>query len=430
MITSAKTSLFILCITLILHVGCQEKKEGNTSHTSKPNILIIQMNDLGYEEIAFYPKNGIALTNLDRLGRESVRFQRFYVAALGAPTQASLLTGRHYLRTGVSHNNGGRNFVSLQEKTIAKFFKESGYTTGMWGLWQLGDSPGYYPWHRGFDDAFIIRQKLNGKGAFYNGESIENTSVTDEVITDYALRFIENASNRPFFAYIAYVNDPGVVENIPLDIAAEKDIPESVAKRYAAIKHCDTQIGRLLSALNQLHLDDNTTVIFMSNNGPAMNDPLLSRQNTRPSARKHLKGTKGTLAENGIRSPFYIRYKNVFTSEKNQVLADVSDLFPTLCDIAGISTAENNVLLDGKTLTPVLKKQSSRRDDKLVFNYAEPSWQFTHDSTRLLQTYEPVLQSDTSALEFSRQTLSVHNQDYKLVLNPLFIDHSIPLVNG
>ncbi len=430
MITSGKTNLLILCITLVLHVGCQEKEEGHTSRTQKPNILIIQVNDLGYEEIAFYHKNGIAFNNLDRLGRESVRFQRFYVAALGAPTQASLLTGRHYLRTGVSHNYGGRNFLSLQEKTIAKFFKESGYTTGMWGLWQLGDSPGYYPWHRGFDNAFITRQKFNDKGTHYNGESINKNSATDEVITDYALRFIENASNRPFFAYIAYVNAPDIPENRLLDITREKDIPKSVAKRYAAIENCDTQIGRLLSALNQLQLDDNTMVIFMSNNDPTKNRPLLPRQNSRSSEEKRLKDTKGTLAENGIRSPFYIRYKNIFTSGKNQVLADVSDLFPTLCDIAGISIAENSVLLDGKTLIPVLKKESNRRNDKLVFNYTEPSWQFTHDSTRLLQTYKAVLQSDTSALKFSKQTLSIHNQDYKLVLNPLIIDHSIPLVNG
>ncbi len=376
------------------------------------------MNNFKISDLECGGNEAVSSEHLDRLAQEGVRFHRFYVPALGAPAQASLLTGRHHLRTGVSHNYGGRNFLNLEEKTIANIFRQHGYATGMWGLWQIGDAPGYYPWYRGFDDAFIIDVKNGCNTAIYNKKWIEQVAIADSVITNYALDFINKHQHQPFLGYVAFTARPAYAKRIPLSYRQKHrtaGYSEHRTLQYAAIDFDDDQIGRLISTLERLDLMQKTIIVVLSNNAPMR---CLPPAHNPAFAIQHNNSSKGPLAEEATRSPLFIWNKNRFKPKSVRQLNDVSDLLPTLCDIAAIEIDKEKRFLDGRNFAALLKEQSEKSSDKLVFNYAEKSWRFTDRIDRLEKTYKPVNTNSETAIPFSNQILSVQDQDYKLLLNP------------
>ena len=125
--------------------------------TNPPNFLVILLDDLGWSDLGCHGNSIISTPNIDQLASESVRFHNFYVNPVCAPTRASLLTGRHFLRTGVAHVHGGKDFVHLEETLLPEYLKQQGYATGMWGKWHSGHAAGYFPWERGFDQAYMAR---------------------------------------------------------------------------------------------------------------------------------------------------------------------------------------------------------------------------------------------------------------------------------
>ena len=159
--------LSCLVLTLVIAGGLHSCN----TETERPNIILILMDDMGWDDLSLHGNQIIETPNLDKFARESVQFQQFYVNPVCAPTRASLLTGRDYLRTGVSHVNGGKGYLNLEETTIAEIFSGAGYATGMWGKWHSGSADGYQPWERGFDEAYVVGSyshennfgKLNGK---------------------------------------------------------------------------------------------------------------------------------------------------------------------------------------------------------------------------------------------------------------------------
>lgn len=157
--------LFFVLLICNFFISCKPT-ENNAFNDERPNILIIQVDDLGYDDLALHRNPYLSTPNLDRLGKESARFERFYVNAVCAPTRASLLTGQHYLRTGVSHVHGGKDYLSKAVPTLGDHFTAAGYVTGMWGKWHSGNAEGYYPWQRGFQEAYMSKlyQHRNGYG--------------------------------------------------------------------------------------------------------------------------------------------------------------------------------------------------------------------------------------------------------------------------
>jgi len=171
-IKSTGAGIAALHLTGIL--SCQKR-----DHT-KPNFIIIQLDDLGWSDIGIHGNKIVETPNIDRLALESVRFNQFYVNPVCAPTRAALLTGRDFLRTGVSHVHGGKDFLHLEEKTIADAFKAGGYVTGIWGKWHCGHTDGYFPWERGFDEAYLAKlyQHKNSHGSL-NGQEEEHQDWDD-----------------------------------------------------------------------------------------------------------------------------------------------------------------------------------------------------------------------------------------------------------
>jgi hypothetical protein len=125
--------------------------------TVAPNFIIIQTDDMGYDDLAFHGNPHTQTPTMDTLATEAVQFNNFYTTSVCAPSRASLLTGRDHWSTGVSGMHGGRDFMNLDETTFAEVMQDAGYATGMWGKWHTGKTDGYFPWDRGFDEAFMAK---------------------------------------------------------------------------------------------------------------------------------------------------------------------------------------------------------------------------------------------------------------------------------
>ena len=167
--------LFLALIILI--TGC--------ANHQKPNIILIQADDLGFCDLAIHGNTFAETPALDNLAKNGMQFSNFYVNSVCAPTRASLLTGRHFLRTGVSHVHGGKDFIHLEETLLPEALKENGYVTGMWGKWHSGKTAGYFPWQRGFDEAYMAQlYKHENSRGYLNGELVEHQKWASEVITD------------------------------------------------------------------------------------------------------------------------------------------------------------------------------------------------------------------------------------------------------
>jgi arylsulfatase A-like enzyme len=376
---------------------------------------------MGVDDFGFV-NHQLATPRLDTLAKESVVFEQFYVNAVCAPTRASLLTGRHFLRTGVSHVHGGKDFVHRGETLLPQALKENGYTTGMWGKWHSGHSPGYYPWERGFDEAYMadLYKHEQSRGLF-NVQAVTHSGWADEVVADYAIDFLQRQRGTPFFAFLSFLSPHTPIrapESFVTKHLAAGHRPNQAAL-YGMIKHLDHQIGRVLDALDELGLAENTIVIFLSDNGPQILTGFLSPEERQARYASGWRGHKGDLWENGVKSPLFIRWTGELEPAKRAQLADVTDLYPTLVQLAGGQYPDGQLPLDGHSLLPYLQGDSRERTGKIIFDYAHRGWipsddvPYTLDG--LYQEYDPV-QKDT--LRWANQILSVRRDDFKFVLNP------------
>lgn len=364
----------------------------------------------------------IATPRLDALAKASLDFEQFYVHAVCAPTRASLLTGRHFLRTGVSHVHGGKDFIHQGETLLPKTLKINGYTTGMWGKWHSGHSPGYYPWERGFDEAYMadLYRHEQSRGLL-NGRNVTHTGWADEVVADYAIDFMKRNRDTAFFAFLSFLSPHTPIRASEPYVAKHLNTGQSPnqAALYGMIEHLDHQVGRVLDALEELGLADNTIVLFLSDNGPQILTGFLTPEERQERYAGGLRGHKGDLWENGVKSPLLIRWPGHFGPAKRAQLADVTDLYPTLVELAGGQYPDRQLPLDGLSLVRYLQDDSLERPGKIVFDYAHRGWipsdDMPYSLDGLYQEYDPV-QKDT--LRWQNQILSVRLGDFKLILNP------------
>lgn len=401
----------LIFITLVLSCSTQ---------AIRPNVVLIQLDDLGFDDIAHHGNTYVKTPNIDALAQSSVAFSHFYVNPVCAPTRAALLTGRHYLRTGVSHVHGGRDFVSLDETLISEVFQSAGYRTGMWGKWHSGKTTGYFPWERGFDEAYMAQlyKHANSQGHL-NGKFVEHEKWADEVIVDYAIDFIKKDPEAPFFAYLSFLtcHRPLVAPEHLINKYLEKNLPESLATLYAMIDHADQQIGRVTGFLKSAGLEQNTLVLFMSDNGPDydafQDDSIRQIRNV-----NGLRGHKGDIWENGVRSPLFIKWTDHYEAKTIDNIVEVTDILPTLVDICKIQLPENHRPLDGRSFLPLLNNQKMPAP-KSIFNYAHRSWPPANKHAAFLDDqYNPVLPEDKKEMLLEDQVISITRAPYKLLINP------------
>ncbi len=403
---------------------------------AKPNFILIVADDMGYDDLGVHGNKLIDTPNLETLAAESVQFRQFIVSPVCAPTRAALLTGRQFLRTGVSHVHGGKDFLNLNETTIAEVLGRAGYATGMWGKWHSGKTSGYFPWERGFDEAYMAGlYKHRDNVGLLNGKEVKHTGWTANVLTDYCIEFIKRNKDKPFFAYLPYL-----ACHAPLDASEEltrkyqaKGLSKNLSILYAMLDNLDSQIGRLLKTIDESGLAENTFIIFTSDNGPAVINDLLTDEDRIIRYVNHFRGHKGNMWENGVRVPLFIRRQGKTRPAVVEHLVDVTDIFPTLLDLADIPLPQNNLALDGRSIKPYILGGAEQLELKNYFNYASPGWPpsdkpWTAEGVK--DEYRPIPPEEKRNLRFEEQLLTVRNDKYKLLTNPGETAGAPELVDG
>lgn len=418
----------LVCLPLWF-TGCGGDRDATAA--GRPNIILLLADDLGYDDLGVHGNRYIETPRLDQLASRSVRFDQFYVTPVCATTRASLLTGRHFLRTGVSHVHGGKDFLHLDEYTLAEALQDAGYVTGMWGKWHSGKTPGYFPWERGFDEAFMARlyHHRDNVGSM-NGRELRTEGWTTRVLTDMAIQFIQENREGPFFACIPYLTC-----HAPLDCPPayrrkymSKGISENLSTLYGMVEQLDENVGRLIDALDELGLSENTVILFLSDNGPAILNDLLTDEDRAFRYVSGMRGHKGNIWENGIRSPLWISWKGRYSPGETAQLADVTDLFPTLLALAGVSHPQGKLPVDGQSLVSILEGEPAIRKEKVVYLYANPGWPPTDlpwTPEGVKDEYRPWKCGGGDNLIFRNQILGIRTPGYKLLMNPGPTDGSI-----
>jgi arylsulfatase A len=323
---------------------------------SKPNILFIIADDMGYGDFGLFSEGRVRTPALDRLVTEGLCLTQHYSAApVCAPARAGFLTGRYPHRTGAidMREHRGLDRIALREKTIADHLQRQGYKTALIGKWHNGCiDPEFHPNNRGFDHFFGFRashQRYYDWTLENNGQRIEaNGDYLTDVFTDAAIDFITANQKQPFFLTLAY-NAPHDPLECPDDEVApyrQPDRHENVAKIYGMVTRMDKGITRILDTLDQLGLASNTLVCFTSDNGPAMYDNM-NRFNC------NFNGGKGHVYEGGIRVPMILRWPDALPqNQHNDSLIHFCDWLPTLLAAATNTRDQSNLKSQISNLNP------------------------------------------------------------------------------
>ena len=332
----------------------------SAASSKPPNIVLILCDDLGYGDLGCYGSK-IHTPNLDRMAAEGVRFTNFCSAdPVCSPSRAALLTGRYPTRVGVPtvffpQDTAG---LSLQEKTLADLLKARNYKTICIGKWHLGRPAEYLPTRRGFDEYFGIpySNDMNPRVLMHNDEVVEESVKLETLTARYterAVKFIHDNRDGPFFLYL-----PHTYPHIPLG-ASERFRGKSSEGLYGdVVEELDWSVGQIRQALKQDKLEQNTLVIFTSDNGPWYQ-----------GSPGKLRGRKNTTYEGGVREPFLAAWPGKIS--KGRVcngLASMLDILPTVVRLCGAAPPSSP--LDGIDIWPLLtgQKESIDREVLLYFD--------------------------------------------------------------
>lgn len=335
---------------------------------TRPNILHILVDDLGYGDFSFFNKGVSETPFLDQFIQESLCLSQHYTSSpVCNPSRASLLTGRYPHRTGSIDTLEWRGLerLDLNEVTIADILSNAGYRTGLIGKWHLGAfDPRYKPEKRGFDEAICFR---GGMHDYYDWrlESGDRVLRADgRYLTDYwtdeAIDFLKRSPKDPFYLHLTY-NAPHTPLQAPEEDMAvfrdRDDLSEAVKTLYAMIRRLDRNVGRLLEQIDQLGLRENTLIVFSSDNGPQFGgagDDCLDRFNCQ------LHGSKGSTYEGGIRVPAILRWPAGLTPDQSgdNTFFHMCDWLPTILSLACVEAPEG-IKLDGVDQSSALRGEGT-----------------------------------------------------------------------
>ncbi|MEZ6117345.1 MAG: sulfatase [Pirellulaceae bacterium] len=353
----------------------------SAAQTSLPNILVILVDDLGYGDLSCYGAKDLRSPHVDQLISRGLRFDQFYAnCPVCSPTRASLLTGRYPELVGVpgvirTHPENSWGYLAQDATTLPTVLKTVGYDTAIVGKWHLGFESPNRPEERGFDhveaylgdmmDDYYSHRRHNINYMVRGNKTIDPKGHATDLFTDWACQYLNSRreSNRPFFLYLAY-NAPHTPIQPPEDWLAkvkqrEPEISAARAKLVALIEHLDHGIGQVMQTLHELPFADNTIVVFTSDNGGQLN---VSANNGA------LRDGKQSMYEGGLKVPAAVVWPNHIQSGRrtNQPVLTM-DLYPTLCEIAGINLANQHVPVDGISIRPLLAGEPQETSDRDLF---------------------------------------------------------------
>lgn len=380
----------------------------------RPNFVFILIDDLGWKDLGCFGSQFYETPNIDRLASEGMKFTDTYAASpVCSPTRASIMTGKHPARLNITDWIGGKqkgkllpadyiHYLPLEEVTLAEAFKEAEYATGFIGKWHLGDRP-YFPENQGFDvnigghdaghPACYFYPYKNEKNSYWDVPGLEHGRpgeyLTDR-LTDESIKFLEQNKHQPFLLFLSHyaVHTPiqskhELTEKYRAKISSHQ-ITDELAFReertaftkliqddpaYSGmVQSTDESVGRIMAKLEELGIDKNTIVIFMSDNGGLS---TLDNRKWSPTSNVPLRAGKGWLYEGGIREPMIIKWESVVEPGTICEIPVVSmDFYPTMLEMAGLKLLTNQHQ-DGLSLVPLLR-HSDALDRKALF------WHFPH----------------------------------------------------
>jgi arylsulfatase A-like enzyme len=381
---------FLCCVAL---AGLLTPGPAEAGETRKPNIIFILADDLGYGDVGCYGQKMIRTPRLDQFARESMRFTQFYSGStVCAPSRCALMVGKHTGHCTVRGN--GKTTLPPTDVTVAALLRRAGYRTGMIGKWGLGDAgTSGVPNLQGFDYFFgylnhhhahtywpdhLFRNK--DKVPLSNVERKPNIADKKEVyspdlVADEALQFLDKNKDGPFFLYLAFTlphanNERGRDEGNGMEIPSDEPYskmpwPQPQKNHAAMITRLDRDVGRMLDKLRELGLDDNTIVIFSSDNGPHREggaDPAFFQSSG------GLRGFKRSLHEGGVRVPMLVRWPGkIKGGSTNDHVGAFWDFLPTACDLAGVQPPADT---DGISFVPTLLGKGAQKQHEYLY------WEF------------------------------------------------------
>ena len=359
-------------LILVYTFSCSPKEEKVTDQ-NQPNIIVIVADDLGWNDIGYHGSE-IKTPAIDKMVQGGMELDRFYVHSVCSPTRASLLTGRYPSRYGILSPLGDEPVFPAGTVTIAELLKNNGYETAISGKWHLGTVPEARPMKLGFDSSYgYLRGQIdpythlykNGNKTWHRNDILvdEDGHATD-LITDEAIRFIEKSqgNKKPFFLYVAYS-----VPHYPLDEPGhwidmyEESIANESRRLYAAsVTHMDEGIGRIIKILGKNEIEENTVVLFFSDNGAQQSWHSKTQYNGKFKGNDvlgdntPLRDWKTSFYDGALRVPAVIMWKGNLNHGKVSEAINVADIYPTLAGLAGIDMPAD-LKFDGVDLWPALE---------------------------------------------------------------------------
>ncbi len=345
-----------------------------------PNVVIIFCDDMGYADIGPFGAKGYETPHLERMAREGRTFTDFHVGrSVCSPSRAALLTGCYPVRVGVPGNFGPNSKTGLDpdEITIAEVVKQRGYATAMFGKWHLGHLPGFLPVRQGFDQWFGLPYSNDmwphhpdpryhfPDLPLMNGTEVVNPAIDDEVqrnlttwYTEGAVKFIEEKKDQPFFIYLAHAQP-----HVPLFVSDRFKGTTQRGLFGDVVAELDWGVGQILDALKRTNVDENTLVVFTSDNGPWL------LYGDHGGSAGPLREGKGTSFEGGFRVPCVMRWPGTIPAGTTcRQFAATMDLLPTVAGLAGADVPSDRIV-DGKDIRALMVGEKDAQSPHDVFYY-------------------------------------------------------------
>ncbi|PAY16909.1 N-acetylgalactosamine-6-sulfatase [Rhodopirellula sp. SM50] len=350
-----------------------------TSRASdRPNVILIVTDDQGYGDMSCHGNPWLRTPNLDRLASESVRLEDYHVDPVCTPTRAALMTGRYSSRVGAWTVTQGRQLLGPDEVTMAQVFSDAGYRTAMIGKWHLGDAWPYAPRFRGFQK--VLRHLAGGIdeignpiGNDYFDDTYYRNGVPEKIegyCTDVFFaecqRFIDQASDKPFFVYLplnAMHSPHTVADQFSAPFVAQEH-SEVRSKFFGQIINFDQNLGRLLGRLDERKLAENTIVIFMGDNGTAVG---VGGGEPGDGFNAGMRGKKGSVYEGGHRVACFVRWPaRLDAGRQIEQLTTCRDWLPTLIEWCDLNVS-GDIHFDGQSLGPLMDGDADDWPDRTLF---------------------------------------------------------------
>lgn len=331
--------------------------------TIKPNIVFIIADDMGWSDIG-YNNPAIKTPNLDKLASSGVKLTHHYAMPTCTPTRIGIMTGHFPSRYGVYGPDYGK-LMHEDTVTLPHALQQAGYKTAISGKWHMGSPPEYTPLKYGFDssygyfagqiDPYTHLYKTGIKSWHRNDEYLEEEGHATDLITDEAIRVIQESSDDPFFLYVAYS-----VPHFPLDEPEEwttlyPNIKEPSRQQFnASVTHMDDGIGQIVKSIDEKGIRENTIIVFVSDNGGQKSWHSTDQYKGRYADKPHtvlgdntpLRGWKGDVYEGGIRVPAFVNWQDHISPGECRIPIHIADWMPTLCAPSN-STPTQDLQWDG-----------------------------------------------------------------------------------